>query len=293
MNQPELETTMRRSKTDRVTGLVLEEVELSITARCTLSCSGCGFMVPHQPAPASGDVVESHRQSLRRLGDAGVTIESLAIMGGEVGLAPRVLERMVGAVRSVGIVKRIEVVTNGLSPQGISDEVLTSIDRLSISVYGYSERLLDGWRAHIAHHAPALELVLRTHEGGWDDWNEVAPVDRELAQRAFETCWYRRHCVTIERGRLFVCPRIPKLGRDAEGLELFAGISMAHVHAHLASTEAPQSCATCGPMLSKQTVVSGVQPDDRIRRLEVLATSWLERANAGAASDGSEIGVRS
>lgn len=258
------------------TGLVLSEVEVSLTSRCTLACHGCGFFVPRQPEPATGDPVEAHAEALTHLASAGVRIGSLAIMGGEVTLYPARLLSALSRFRQIGNVDRFEVVTNGLGPQGLPPSVLSLIDRLSISDYGYSTALLNGWREYVARHGSGVELVFRGQADEWDAWDEVAAVDQERATEAYETCWYRRHCVTIERGRLFACSRVPKLGRDAEGILLTAATTARDIDAYLRAPTALPSCATCGPVLSGQKIKPGLQPDDRLRRLEARAVAWLQ-----------------
>lgn len=256
--------------------IVLDEVEVSITERCTLACHGCGFVVPHQPSPAIGDPVVSHARTLERLDRAGVRIRSLAILGGEASLVPERLSRAVHCFRTLASIERIEVVTNGLTPRGIPVEVLRGIDRLTVSVYRYSDALLDGWRAHVRDSAPSLELVFRHGAEGWDSWDEVPRVDDARATEIFARCWYRRHCVTVERDRLFVCSRIPKLGRDDEGLLVHEHVRSEEIRAYLGRCAPLPSCATCGPMLSDARIEGGIQPDARIERLERAALGWFE-----------------
>jgi hypothetical protein len=204
-------------------------------------------------------------------------------MGGEAALFPKRLADALSAFREVGLVDRFEVVTNGLQPQGLLPATLRQTDRVSISDYGYSDELVAGWRAYVTHEAPAVELISRRHTDGWDAWEEVDAVDDARALSAYETCWYRRHCITIERGRLFLCSRVPKLGRDAEGLLLTDAASIHDIQAYLRSPTALPSCATCGPVLSGRKIAPGVQPDDRIQRLEAKAITWLQaRTHRGA-----------
>lgn len=263
------------------TSLVLPEVELSITAKCTLACDGCGFFVPRQPEPARGNIVEAHALALSHLASAGVRIGSLAIMGGEASMLPGRLAEALTRLRQVGIVDRFEVVTNGLSPQGIPPATLRQIDRLSVSEYGYSDALIAGWRTYVAREAPSVELIFRRHADGWDAWEEVDAVDDARASQAYATCWYRRHCITVERGCLFLCSRVPKLGRDEQGLALTASTTAGDIEAYLRSPTALPSCATCGPVLSGRKILPGVQPDGRLQRLEARAVAWFHKHSLG------------
>ncbi len=254
----------------------LREVETSITPRCTLACQECGFLVPDQPAPAHGEPVAEHVAALEHLRRLGVRIGSLAVLGGEPTVDGALLERAVRAFRATGVADRIEVVSNGLTPQGVTPGTLAAIDHFTISDYGLDEALLDRWRRWLACRAPHIELSLRRNQDGWDPWIEERRVSRARAQTMYDACWYRKHCVTLERGRVFACSRIAKLARDDEGLLLTDATTLAELDAHLHRPEALPSCATCTPMMGLPMVPAGVQPDDRIHRLQRRAIAWFD-----------------
>ncbi len=258
----------------------LREVEVSITPFCTLACAECGFLVPEQPMPAQGDPVEEHATALVHLRKLGVKIDSLAVLGGEPTINGPLLERAVTAFRATATANRIEVVTNGLTPRGVTAATLAAIQRLTISDYGLSAQLLDSWRLWLTIVAPHVEVCVRRNDDGWDAWSTIQRVSAERAQRLYDTCWYRRHCVTIERGRLFACSRIPKLRRDDEGLALDDATTLADLEAYLHQPSALPSCATCTPMMGLPTVRAGVQPDDRLERLQFSALAWFDETLA-------------
>jgi hypothetical protein len=262
----------------------IREVEVSITPRCTLACRDCGFLVPDQPKPSRGEPVGELLAGLEHLHRLGIRIGSLAILGGEPTIDGALLERAVLVFRGEGVADRIEVVSNGLTPQGVTLGTLAAIDRFTISVYGLDDILLDRWRQWLSRVALHVELSIRRNEGGWDLWSERRRVPPERAQAMYEACWYRRHCTTLERGRVFACSRIAKLARDDEGLPLTAATTFAEVEAYLHRPEALPSCATCTPMMGLPTIPAGVQPDDRIHRLQRRAIAWLDKALMRAAS---------
>lgn len=265
----------------------IRELEVSITHRCNLACAQCGFMVPAQPPLAHGDVVEALTASLGQLQRLGIRIGTLVVLGGEPTLDGRRLERALRGLRAVGNFDRLEVVSNGLSPQGLTPESLRYIDRFVISVYFHSPELEGLWRRYIASVAPAVELQFRRHEDGWDQWTGAEQVDDSRAQELFVHCWYRRHCVTVERGRLFSCSRIPKLARDDEGLGLTSATRLADVSAYLDGERFLPSCRTCVPMMELARVAPGVQPDDRVARLQLHAIRVLgDRLDGPAAGSG-------
>lgn len=256
----------------------IRELEVSITSRCSLACANCGFLVPDQPEPTHGEPIAEIGGALDILARSGARVRSLAVLGGEPTIDGRLLERALSRIAATGIAERLEVVTNGLTPRGLTGEALKLIDRLSISSYGLGEMLLEQYRTWLQLAAPHIELVVRTNDDGWDPWAERHEVSPKRAQEMYDNCWYRRHCVTVERGRLFVCSRIAKLANDDEGLLLGSETTLEDIIGYLAGSKALASCATCTPMMGLPPVAAGVQPDGRIQRLEALANTWLESA---------------
>lgn len=254
----------------------IRELEVSITSRCTLACTDCGFLVPKQPAPSSGEPVAEIIETLKNLFAIGVRVRSLAILGGEPTIDGRLLERALEGVAAVGIADRLEVVTNGLTPRGLTKTSLQHIHRLSISVYGLGDVILDRYRTWISLVAPHVELVFRMNEKGWAPWRDKYEVSAAKAQSMFDNCWYRRHCTTVERGRIFVCSRIPKLSRDDEGLVITTGTTLDDVHSYINRANFFPACTSCTPMMGLALVPAGVQPDDRVARLETKAIDWLD-----------------
>lgn len=254
----------------------IPEVEVSINSACSLSCAECGFLVPNQPHPATGrDPVVELEEMLRRLEEADVRIGSVALLGGEATLAPRTLERSVDLLAKSNIVERVELVTNGLTPQGLPSACLSNIDRISLSDYTGDDRLADAWRCWLTGLGrDDIEFVVRRHSG-WDNNSASVILSPAQAQAAYDRCWYRRHCVTLERGRLFRCSRIPKVGLDHDGLPLERGTSSATVLGYLHDPTAPRACRTCAPMAGLPRIAPGSQPDDRVPRLLKRALDWF------------------
>jgi hypothetical protein len=270
--------------------LYLQEVEVSITTACTLRCAQCGFLVPEQPLPSLGETIIELTEGLSVLVDLGISIRSLAILGGEPTLAPRLLTRACREFSALKHVGRIEVVSNGLSPSGLELACLEFIDRFTLSAYTEDHRLADRWRQWLLAAAPAIELVVRRPDE-WDQWTGNTEVSPEQAQDIFQRCWYRKHCVTLERGRLFICSRIAKGVADEEGLPLIRGQTGAEdVANYLNSPLHKPSCRRCIPMMGLPRVAPGVQPDDRIARLTDRAIEVLQRriheGKGGEASTG-------
>jgi len=199
----------------------------------------------------------------------------LGVLGGEPTFNQNVLETALKEFSKFDNIQRIEVVSHGLTPQNIRKETLQFIDKLTISIYFDSEELTQLWKSYLDKFAPHIELSLRTDKE-WDKWlgNEV--VDDIKAQEMFDYCWYRKHCVTLERKRLFMCSRIAKLSQDQEGIILDDDISFDKVKNYLNQNTFTTSCKTCTPMMGLQTVKAGQQPDDRILKLVSKAIDFLK-----------------
>lgn len=254
----------------------IRELEVSITSMCHLRCNNCGFYIPHQPNPAqSGDIISEIVIGLSHLQRLNIKIGSLGVLGGEPTFNQNVLETALKEFSKFDNIQRIEVVSHGLTPQNIRKETLQFIDKLTISIYFDSEELTQLWKSYLDKFAPHIELSLRTDKE-WDKWlgNEV--VDDIKAQEMFDYCWYRKHCVTLERKRLFMCSRIAKLSQDQKGIILDDNTSFDKVKNYLNQKTFITPCKTCTPMMGLQTVKAGQQPDDRILKLVSKAINFLK-----------------
>jgi len=258
----------------------IREAEFSITAACTLRCEHCGFYVPEQPNPHDGDAGGALGHMLSQLERIGVRIDSLALLGGEATLAPRELNHAIAAARSSPTVGRLELVTNGLTPQGLPPETARRVDRISLSDYTHDSALADAWQSWMRRFAPSVELVVRRH----DTWaNNLDDVDlgEAGASSVWSTCWYRRHCVTLERERIFACSRVAKRGRDTEGLRLADIRDRAELAAYLNGSEPLASCRTCSLVAGLPPVSPGRQPDGRLAVLRERTLGWFARVEGG------------
>ncbi len=254
----------------------IKELEVSVTEVCSLQCAHCGFFVPQQPKPALLHAVVELQEGLGTLDRLGIQVGSLALVGGEATLSPQALAGALRVARKADNVARVELVTNGLTPKGLLRDALSDIDRLSLSDYTGDGALADAWRTFLSRRAPQVKFVVRRH-GQWDQVSASVDLGKAGGQSAYETCWYRRHCVTLERRRLFVCSRIPKLGLDDQGLLLDDTTTAAAIHGYLNAAHAPAACRTCAQVAGLPQVAPGVQPDDRIARLRGRALNWFDR----------------
>lgn len=270
---------------DRVQGLrynesshsfKINELEVSITSKCHLRCDNCGFYIPHQPNPSlDSNVVAELVSGLTHLHRMNIEVESLAVLGGDPTYNREILDIALIEFSKFGNIKQIEIVTHGLSPQNISKTVLNIIDKLTISVYFENDDLVSLWENYLNKYAPNVVLTWRTDKE-WDKWTGEELVDDTMAQKMFDYCWYRKHCVTLERQRLFACSRIAKLSQDHEGLILNNETSIEDTLNYLNQSSFLNSCRTCTPMMGLPTTKAGIQPDNRVLKMIPNAINFLK-----------------
>jgi hypothetical protein len=254
----------------------IRELEVSITSKCHLRCDNCGFYIPHQPKPTISDnIVDELSSGLLQLERLNIKIGSLGILGGEPTFNENLLENALKEFSKFKNIERIELISHGLTPQGISKKALNYIDKLTISIYFENKTLIELWQAYLKKCAPKIELSLRTDKE-WDKWLGDEVAQDEKAQEMFDFCWYRKHCVTLERKRLFMCSRIAKLSQDQEGIILDESTNLLDIQAYLNQDYFIKSCKTCTPMMGLPSLKAGQQPDDRIEKLIPKAIKFLE-----------------
>ncbi|MDY2839771.1 MAG: hypothetical protein SOT46_05295 [Treponema sp.] len=241
----------------------IQELELSINNTCNLCCSECGFLIPHQPKPTlTENILQEHCKSLEILRKNNIEIKSLAILGGEPTLNVSFLEKATEAFSFFENIRRLEVVTNGLNPKGLSQKTLDLIQKISISVYKDDVEFVKSWKNFLKRKAPHIETAFRIQKI-WDINTGDFFVSDDEAQKLFDSCWYKRHCTTIERSKLFVCSIAPKHKSDADGLLLTESITQNEIVEYLTRTVAISHCKRCIPEMHIKKVQGGIQQDKR------------------------------
>ncbi len=255
----------------------IREIEVSIISKCHLQCDNCGFYIPQQPQPSlTDDIIYEISQGLLQLQRLNIRIGSLAILGGEPSYNKTLLNKALNEFSKFKNIDRIELVSHGLTPQNIEKNLLKHINKLTISVYFESAKLIELWKQYITLFASHIDLEFRIDKD-WDKWVSEETANDTKGQKMFDFCWYRKHCITLERKRLFVCSRIPKLSQDQEGLILNKQTTILDVEKYLNQTKFLPSCKTCTPMMGGETVKAGQQPDDRILKMIPKAINYLKK----------------
>ena len=239
----------------------IPEMEISISNTCNLRCKECGFLIPHQPKPTlSENIIQEHIKCLEILLKTGVKINSLAILGGEPTLNPSLLEKAVRTLSDLDGIEQLEVVTNGLNPSGFTKRTLEKIQKISVSVYVDDNEFISLWEKFIDRNAPHIKLAFRIQKP-WDINTGTKIISDEEAQKFFENCWYKKHCVTIERSRLFLCSIAPKHLSDDDGLLLDENTSAEEIYKYLNGNKPLEYCKRCVPQMKLGKVPAGKQSD--------------------------------
>ncbi len=240
----------------------IRDLEVSITNLCNLSCDQCGFFVPNQRQPYIRDPVIEITECIKILKQLNIYIHKFPILGGEPTIDKGLLERAVKSFRTVNNFHILEIVTNGLIPQGVSSTTLRLINELTISKYFNSEELISLWKEWLHEKALNVKFSIRFHE--WDQQYGDYKVSESEAQKMYENCWYRKHCTTIERKILFVCSRIAKCGDDMEGITLNEKTTLGEIQTYLNSKTYLPSCRKCTPLMGFDKVPPGIQKNNNI-----------------------------
>ncbi|GHB59049.1 hypothetical protein GCM10008107_05220 [Psychrosphaera saromensis] len=221
----------------------IQELEITVTNKCNLTCRGCGFNVPKQIEAVNGKGINEHIVSLKKLKLLGLSIGKIVLVGGEAALA-KSLPEYITQLRQIGITKQVELVTNGLYPQGITKEVLSLLDSLVISDYICKSDFENNWRRYTTVNKYGGDIDFRRKEA-WDDLISEVKNDKLLTKEHWNSCFYRRYDVTLERGRLFSCSRIAKKKWDEEGLLVEKLTSIEDIVKYLNSEEPKRACYSC------------------------------------------------
>lgn len=237
----------------------IKELELSLNNKCNLRCLECGFLIPNQPKPVLSDnVIQEHSKCLELLQKNGITVGSLAILGGEPTLNAIFLETAIKSFSVFNNIKQIEIVTNGLNPKGLTVSTLNLIHKISVSIYIDDKQFIESWKSFVTRKAPHIHLAFRIQKQ-WDQNTGDYRVSDEKAKKMFNECWYKKHCTSIERSRLFLCSIAPKNKSDSDGLLLTESISRKEIIDYLTRKRFLCHCKRCVPQMHIKKIQGGIQ----------------------------------
>jgi organic radical activating enzyme len=253
----------------------IRELEITVTNKCNLTCRGCGFNVPNQISAVEGEGIDQHIKALNDLKKFGLSIGKIVLVGGEAALAKSLAE-YITLIRLVGISDQVELVTNGLYPQGVTKEVLNQLDSLVISDYICTDRFEASWRQYLKANDYTNKIDFR-RKGAWDDLLSEVDNDAVETEEHWKTCFYRNCDVTLERGRIFSCSRIAKKAWDEQGLLIESITSVEDIEEYLNSSKPKKACYSCATVGSCSQIPVAEQVSSNLEKIVAKAENYMDK----------------
>ncbi|WP_461535545.1 hypothetical protein [Spongorhabdus nitratireducens] len=254
----------------------IRELEITVTNKCNLKCRGCGFNVPNQIPAVQGNGIEQHITSLKALKALGLSIGKVVVVGGEATLA-KSLGEYIKRIISVGISEEVELVTNGLYPQGLGNDVLSLLDSVVISDYICTDKFENLWRAYLKTRGFQGYIDFRRKDA-WDDLISEVKNSRDETTLHWSKCFYRRYDVTLERGRLFSCSRIAKKKWDNQGLLINSKTKLYEIQNYLISVQPKEACYSCATVGNFSQIPVAEQIDTSLSKIVLKTEAFMEKA---------------
>lgn len=284
MKQEKQTNSLANNSTSRVKKIAnifsngkIRELELSINSQCNLNCIGCGFNVPNQLPPYSKLGIEEHITALINLKRCGIKIDKIVIAGGEATIF-KDLYSTVKIIKSLNISKEIELVTNGLYPKGVSSGLLNILDSIVISDYIKTNAFESAWIDFLQGHNFKGNVDFRRKDA-WDDLLSEVYNSKEETERHWQTCFYRKFDVSLERSRIFSCSRIAKKGWDDQGLLIDDSTTIDQVINYLSDEKPKEACYSCATINRKSSISVAVQSSGNLERIAEKSIQYLNENN--------------
>jgi organic radical activating enzyme len=274
-NNSDKRTKKRANPFSDASNLKIRELEITVTNKCNLTCRGCGFNVPNQIAAVDGEGIDQHIKALNELKRLGLSIGKIVLVGGEAALAKSLAE-YITLIRLAGVADQIELVTNGLYPQGVTKEVLNQLDSLVISDYICTDRFEASWRRYLKANGYSNKIDFRRKEA-WDDLFSEVDNDASATVEHWKTCFYRNYDVTLERGRLFSCSRIAKKKWDEQGLLIESIASVSEVGEYLNSIKPKKACYSCATVGSCSQIPVAEQVSTDLEKIVMKSEKYMNK----------------
>ena len=275
-NNSDKRTKKKANPFSDTSNLKIRELEITVTNKCNLTCRGCGFDVPNQIAAVSGEGIDQHIAALNSLKGLGLSIGKVVLVGGEAALA-KSLAKYITQIRLVDIADEIELVTNGLYPQGVTSSVLTQLDSVVISDYICTDSFETHWRQYLEASGYHNKIDFRRKEA-WDDLFSEVKNDAALTEHHWNSCFYRSYDVTLERGRLFSCSRIAKKKWDEQGLLIESITSVEKIEEYLNSSKPKKACYSCATVGNCSQIPVAEQVSTDIEKIVAKAEKYMGKA---------------
>lgn len=230
----------------------IPHLETDITTACQLSCVACNHHVPlwrkYGPTMADPRQVELDLTTLATFLHA----DRWGALGGEPTLHKGLVE-ILGIVRDSGIADRIEVWTNGLTLERMSEAFWRSFDILVVSIYPgkHTKESLEWIQAKCADSGVEFSPRDETSNPNFRTLLEPMPTDPATTRAKFAGCFFRHFSRVANNGYFYTCccaPHMPGLvqGRDftGDGVRI-EGLNERLLTAYLKREEPLGACSSC------------------------------------------------
>jgi organic radical activating enzyme len=233
------------------------KIEYNLVDHCNLSCRECSHLSPFLRAHSLP--LETFTRDINRLAQV-YRVQRFRFVGGEP-LLNKDICAFVRAVRASGIAQEIQVVSNGTLLKAISDELLTLIDSISLSLYPNSEpdeKLLRETQARCER--AEVRLQVEHIDRFRKTQTATAIEDEQLVGDIYRSCLIAHtwSCQTFYDGRFYLCSRpiytdtyLGRMGgapqdlRAADGIALHEPQLLERLRVYLQSRQPLKSCNFC------------------------------------------------
>ena len=271
--------------------ILARKLEYNVVDHCNLRCSECSHLSPYQKS--GGIPVETFQRDLERLA-AVYKVERFRFVGGEPLLA-RQLPQFASIVRASGVSKEIEIATNGVLLNRISDDTLSAFDKVSVSLYPTKQTEAIDWNL-TRKRFEDLGISLKVEQISRFRTMEVsAPLDPEEANKIFNSCLIAHTwgCQTFYDGFFYLCSRpiflkryLEKAGhligdlRIEDGVELHAPDLLNRLLEMLKRDDPLKSCTYCLGTAGEYADWRQLQRDEVVQPMSPESTRIDERRMA-------------
>lgn len=193
-------------------------LDVVLTECCTLRCRNCANLMQYYKHPENLDAEEtiSALEALLK----SFRISRLNLLGGEPFVFQKGLISVLEYLKSVvpGRVDEVVIITNGtIIPTEECLSAMREIPELKVvfSNYGELSSKIEELKGILDRLNIRFEIV--DNDIWWDFGGLEKRDEKESSiQHRYDACFSRRHCTTLYRGKLYVCPR------QAHGIRLGA-----------------------------------------------------------------------
>ena len=261
-------------------------LEILAVQHCNLSCASCDHLSP---------ISARHEESITSLLDSlGALSEvyhaqTLRVLGGEPTLRSNLSELLRG-IRETGIANTVRIISNGTLLDRFTDEILSLIDSVELSLYPGFELSKDQilpfkekCRKHNVRLFGRITKFFRVSH------SEIGTTDSKLVADIYKTCKiaHERNCQTLNEGVFFLCSRASTLDRELlkdpafqSGVNIFPKENLFNrLEKYLNSREAPlNACKYCLGVSGKLIPHSQIPRSQWRSMMQVPTEELLDRA---------------